>query len=245
MIKIVAGVRRKPGMTHGEYLRYIYEVHGAIARANTLGLARYVQNHVFDSAFGKAAYDRWFHRDSITELYFSSYERLVQTFNHAYTRDVIGPDGANFSDLASSLSLLAIEQVVQKPPRTANTVKVLHFLKAREAKTFAAQWPQAHAAAIRAVPELESKLQGHIRSLAQQPGGGASVGGSEYFGGGDMPKFDGVASFWFAGEQDLEVFRRYETALGKLGCFDSDLSFFVYAREVEIFDVTSSGSSAV
>jgi hypothetical protein len=243
MIKIVAGVRRKPGMTHGEYLRYIYEVHGTIARANTLGLDRYVQNHVFDSAFGKGAYDRWFHRDSITELYFSSFERLAQTFNHPYTRDVIGPDGANFSDLPSALSLLTTEQVFQKPVRSANTIKVLHFLKAREAKTFAAQWPQAHAAAIRAVPELESRLQGHIRSISQQPGG-AGMGGSEYFGGGDMPKFDGIASFWFADEHDLEVFRRYETALGKLGCFDSDLSFFVYAREVEIFDLTSSNSGA-
>jgi hypothetical protein len=245
MIKIVVAVRRKPGMTHAEYLRYIYEVHGAIARANTLGLDRYVQNHIFDGAFGKAAYARWFHRDSITELYFSSFERLVQTFNHPYTRDVIGPDGAKFSDLGSALSLLTTEQVVQKPSRSGNTVKVLHFLKAREAKTFATQWQQAHAAAIRAVPEFEGKLHGHIRSISQQPAGGASAGGSEYFGGGDMPKFDGVASFWFAGEQDLEAFRRYETALGEQGFFDSDLSFFVYAREVDIFDLTSSDSSAV
>jgi hypothetical protein len=243
MIKIVAGVRRKPGMTHGEYLRYIYEVHGAIARANKLGLDRYVQNHVFDGAFGKAAYSRWFHRDSITELYFSSLERLVETFNHPYTRDVIGPDGANFSDLTSSLSLLTIEQVYQEPFRSGNTVKVLHFLKAREGKTFAAQWPQAHAAALRSVPEFESKLQGHTRSLVQQPAGGASAGGSEYFGGGDMPRFDGVASFWFAGDQDLEAFRRYETALGGQRFFDSDFSFFVYARAVELFDAASNASS--
>ncbi len=244
MIKIVAAVRRKPGMTHGEYLRYIHDVHGAIARANTLGLDRYVQNHVFDGAFGQAAYARWFHRDSITELYFSSFERLGYTFNHPYTRDVIGPDGANFADLASSLSVLTIEQVLQKTSRSANTVKVLHFLKARDGKMFATQWQQAHAAALRAVPEFESKLHGHTRSLSQQPAGGGSAAGTDYFGGGDMPKFDGVASFWLAGESDLETFRRYETALGKQGFFDSDLSFFVYAREVEIFDLTSNDSDA-
>ena len=245
MIKIMAAIRRKPGMTHAEYLRYIYEVHGVIARANTLGLDRYVQNHIFDGAFGKAAYARWFQRDSITELYFSSFERLVETFNHPYTRDVIGPDGAKFSDLASAMSLLTTEQVFQNPSRSGNTVKVLHFLKAREAKTFAAQWQQAHAAALRAVPEFEGKLHGHIRSISQQPAGGGSGGGPDYFGGGDMPKFDGVASFWFAGEQDLEAFRRYETALGEQGFFDPDISFFVYAREVEIFDLTAKGSSAV
>lgn len=239
MIKIVAGVRRKPGMTHSEYLRYIYEVHGVIARANTLGLDRYVQNHIFDGAFGKAAYASWFHRDSITELYFSSFERLGYTFNHPYTRDVIGPDGANFSDLTSALSLLTTEQVLQKPSRSDSAIKVMHFLKVREGNTLATQWQHAHAAALRSVPEFEHKLHGHIRSIAQQPAGAASAGGGDYFGGGNMPKFDGVASFWFADEGDLEAFRRYEKALGEQGLFDSDYSFFVYAREVEIFDLAA------
>jgi hypothetical protein len=37
----------------------------------------------------------------------------------------------------------------------------------------------------------------------------------------------------------LEAFRRYEKALGEQGLFDSDYSFFVYAREVEIFDLAA------
>jgi len=239
VIKIVAAVRRKPGMTHAEYLHYVQGVHGGIARANTLGLSRYVQNHVFDGAFGKAAYDRWFHRDSITELYFASFQRLMETFTHPYTRDVVGPDGANFADLTTNLSLPpATEQVVQAPPRPGSAVKVMHFIKAVSgAAALKAQWQQAHATAVRAVPDFEAKLRGHIRTLAEPPVGVTPVGGAEYFGGGSMPQFDGVASFWLSSEQDLEAFRRYERAFREQPLLDADLSFFVYAHEVEIFDL--------
>jgi hypothetical protein len=239
MIKIVAAVRRRPGMTHAEYLRYIEAIHGGIARANTLGLSRYVQNHVFDGAFGKAAYGRWFHRDSITELYFPDLQRLAETFTHPYTREVVGPDSTKFADLTTNLSLPpATEQIVVTPPRPGIAIKVMHFMQASgNPAAFAAQWAQAHLAAIRAVPDFERRLRGHIRTIPEPPAGSPKAGGSEYFGGGDMPKFDGVASFWFDGEPDLEVFRRYEAALSGQNCFDADLSFFVYAREVEIFDL--------
>lgn len=243
MIKIVAAVRRKPGMTHAEFLRYIEEVHGGIAKANTLSLARYVQNHVFDGAFGKAAYDRWFHRDSVTELYFPGFKELVETFTHPYTREVIGPDGANFGDLATSLSLPPlIEQVFQAPPRPGDGVKVMHFVKAAgEPSSFADRWQEAHVAATRAAPDFDGKLSGHVRSVAVPPPEGPPSGSSEYFGGGEMPGFDGVASFWFAGENDLAVFRDYEAALAEQGLFDPDFSFFLYAREVEIFDLGPRG----
>ena len=239
VIKIVAAVRRRPGMTHAEYLQYVQVIHGGLARANTLGLSRYVQNHVFDGAFGKAAYERWFHRDSITELYFANFQRLIETFTHPYSRDVVGPDGAKFADLTTNLSLPPMtEQVVQAPPRPGSGVKVMHFMKAVGGiDALKAQWQQAHTAAVRAVPDFETKLRGHIRALAEPPTGKEAAGAAEYFGDGDLPQFDGVTSFWLSGEQDLEAFRRYETALGGQRLFDSDLSFFVYAREVEIFDL--------
>jgi hypothetical protein len=204
-------------------------------------LSRYVQNHVFDGAFGKAAYGRWFHRDSITELYFPNFQRLVETFTSQYTREVVGPDSAKFADLTTNLSLPpATEQILQAPPRAGSAIKVMHFMKASgSTAAFAAQWPQAHLAAVRAVPDFERRLRGHIRAIPEPPAGAPMASGSEYFGGGDMPKLDGVASFWFDGEPDLEAFRRYEAALVDQGCFDADLSFFVYAREIEIFDLNA------
>ena len=239
MIKIIAAVRRRPGMTHVEYLRYIEKIHGGIARANTLGLSRYVQNHVFDGAFGKSAYERWFHRDSITELYFASPEKLVETFTHPYTRDVVGPDAVNFADLTTNLSLPpAAEQVLQPPPPPGSAVKVMHFVKATgEPATVDARWQQAHEQARQAVPDIGRDACGHVRSRVLPPTGAPPRGGSDYFGGGGMPVFDGVSSFWFADEVDLETFRGYEAALRATGFVDPDLSFFVYAREVEILAV--------
>jgi hypothetical protein len=54
MLKVLATVRRRPGMTEAEYRSYLQDVHGGLVKANPLGVARYVQNHVFDSAFGSA-----------------------------------------------------------------------------------------------------------------------------------------------------------------------------------------------
>jgi hypothetical protein len=240
MIKIVAAARRRPGMTHAEYLHYIESVHGSIARANTLGLTRYVQNHVLDGAYGKAAYARWFHRDSITELYFADYRRLVETFTHPYTREVVGPDGANFADLPTNLSLPpAAEQALLAPPPPGSAVKVMHFLKdSGGVLPFTERWQLAHENAMRAVPDLEPRLRGHILSIPTPPPGAAAVGATEHFGGREMPSFDGVSSLWFTAEHDLEAFRRYETALVQQGLLDSELSFFVHVRDVVIFDLT-------
>jgi hypothetical protein len=236
MIKVVFAGRRKPGMTHAEYVRYIYDVHGRIAAADPLGLHRYVQNHVFDCAFGKAAYEHWFHRDSVTELHFANAERFVATFTHPYTVEVVQPDGLNFSDMATGISMLTTEQVLQAPPRPGSAIKVMHYLKAPAATDdFTELWQEKHSEAAEAVPEFKDKLRGHIRSIAMPP---AAVGGTEYFGGGDMPKYDGIASFWFADEADLEVFRLYETALGESDGFDRDFSFFLYTREAEILSVS-------
>jgi hypothetical protein len=242
MIKVIAAVRRRPTMTRAEYLRYIEEVHGGLSKANPMGLARYVQNHVFDGAFGKAAYAHWFHRDSVTELYFPGGKELVETFTHPYTREVIAPDGAKFADLDTNLTLPpVVEEILEPPPGPGRGVKIMHFLKAADTASFEARWPQAHVAAIAAAPDFASRLEGYTRNIARPPAEGQSAGGAAHFGGGDMPKFDGVGSFWLGGEADQPTFRAYEAALAGAGLYDPDMSFFLYAREVEIFDVSAKG----
>ena len=111
MTKLMAALRRKPGMTQEEYFSYIRNVHGALSKAQPLTVRRYVQNHVFDSAFGAAtdpAYQIVFHRDSVTELWFDSFESMGETFAHPYTREKIGPNGVNFSDLSTALAVLGL-----------------------------------------------------------------------------------------------------------------------------------------
>ena len=112
MIKMIATICRRPGMTHAEYVAYVQHVHGTIAAEQPAGLQRYVQNHVFDAAFG-ATGDRTHAlvpaRDSVTELYWDNPKDMADTFAHEHVRTKVGPDGANFSDLSVALSLVAQE----------------------------------------------------------------------------------------------------------------------------------------
>ncbi|MER5796383.1 EthD domain-containing protein [Streptomyces sp. NPDC059627] len=113
--KLVAAVRRRPGMTHAEQADYIRTVHRGIALANKLTMVKYVQNHVYDRAYGAIGYQVPLPRDSVTELYFEKLETMAYIFAEPYTRDVTGPDGVNFSDLLAALSVLVEEKQTQVP----------------------------------------------------------------------------------------------------------------------------------
>ncbi|MGE4429613.1 MAG: EthD domain-containing protein [Sphingobium sp.] len=96
-----------------------------------MGLARYVQNHVYDGAFGAASgndHHGIFHRDSVTELYFASKEDMGRTFADDYTRTVVAPDGRNFAELATNAVGLTFETVVQPMADGAGRTKIMQFL---------------------------------------------------------------------------------------------------------------------
>ena len=89
MIKMMAAICRKPGMTHAEYLAYGQHVHGAISNENPVTLRRYVQNHVFDAAFGSSAepvHAQTVARDSVTELWWDSPQDMAANFAHEHVR---------------------------------------------------------------------------------------------------------------------------------------------------------------
>ena len=135
MIKLVAAVRRRPGMTRTEYSEYIEKVHGGTATGKKLTLRKYVRNHVLDGAYGAlrdAGYQVTLPRDSVTELYFDDLASMGETFADPRTREVVGPDAVNFSDQSAALSLLVEESEAEAPRYGDGMEKVLHFLKAAE-----------------------------------------------------------------------------------------------------------------
>lgn len=245
MIKMMAAICRKPGMTHGEYLAYVQHVHGAISNDNPQKLLRrYVQNHVFDSAFGTAAestHAQVVARDSVTELYWDTPADMAATFQHEYTRTKIGPDGANFSDLAVALSLVAteVEQPVLQPGRGAGA-KVLHFVRAAEGTglpEFFERWALAHALALERAPVAANAVRRCVHSR-QVPEFNKML---SYFGGSDVI-YEGVASLWFDNASTVGAFRSYEQALIEINAdprtafYRPAQSFFLYATEVPIQD---------
>jgi len=243
MIKMMATICRRPGMTHAEYVAYVQHVHGPIATEQPVTLKRYVQNHVFDAAFGTAAdstHSLVVARDSVTELYWDNPQDMAATFAHEHVRTKVGPDGANFSDLRVALSLVAqeVEQPVARPGRGAGA-KVLHFLRAAEGLAlpeFFQRWAQAHERALAAASSAAEALRCCVHNR-QLPEFNKMLG---YFGGLDL-YYEGVASLWFDNVTSVGAFRSYEQALLAINAdpasafYQPAQSFFLYATEVPIY----------
>lgn len=245
MIKMMAAICRKPGMTHAEYVAYVQHVHGAISNEQPLTLRRYVQSHVFDAAFGsgsEAAHAMTVARDSITELWWDSPKDMGENFAHEHVRTKVGPDAANFADTSRTLSLVAVEaeQAVPSPGR-ATGAKVLHYLRAAAGLAlpeFFTRWAHAHELALAASPLAAAKIRRcvHNRQVSEFNPMLA------YFGAKDVAIYEGVASLWFDDTASVAAFRDYERALLAVNAeagtafYDPAQSFFVYATEVPIYE---------
>lgn len=242
MIKMMAAIRRKPGMTHQEYCDYIRDVHGALTKANPVGVKRYVQDHVFDGAFGAktdSRYHQVFHRDSVTELWFDNFATLGQTFADRYVQEVIAPDGAKFSDMDVAINLLTKEVPFDVPHPGEGNVKVLHFIKKSstlDSVAFLEKWTSAHATILADQPSVAAALRKYVQNRPiEAPGGNRTT----HFGGADMPTYDGIGCMWFDDQQGLQEFRNYQCQLEAISdangrIIDASQSFFLYAREVVI-----------
>jgi hypothetical protein len=247
MIKMMAAVCRRPGMTHAEYVAYVQHVHGATSRENPVNLRRYVQNHVFDAAFGsraEATHAMTVARDSVTELWWDSPEDMRANFAHEHVRTKVGPDGANFGDMSRTLSLVAVEaeQPVRHPGQACGA-KVMHYLRVAEGlalPAFFERWARAHERALDSAPVAAAAIRRcvHNRQLSEFNPMLA------YFGAKDVPIYEGVASLWFDDTASVGAFRDYERALLAVNAeagaafYDPAQSFFVYATEVPIYERT-------
>ena len=241
MIKMIAAACRRPGMTHSEYEAYIYRIHAKIAREVPGTLEKYVQNHVFDSAFGvkdEPNYAGPGFRDSVTELYFASMQNMIANFQTEHVQQKVGPDGINFSDLSLPLSLIAreVEQPVMSAGFPGAHAKVMHFIRAAEGLELS---------------EFESRLAyAHKTAMAENASAGASIRRCvhniqlteandmlKYFGDQALPIFEAVASLWFDNEQSIGVFRSYENTMLTINAdprtkfYEPAHSFFLYAHE--------------
>ncbi len=244
MIKMLAAICRRPGMTHAEYLAYVQHVHGPLACENPVALQRYVQNHVFDAAFGssaEAAHNMLPVRDSVTELYWDTAEDMRSTFSHEHVRTKVGPDGPNFSDSGAGLSMVAIE--VEQPvshPASFSGAKVLHYLRSDASLAlpeFFERWSAAHAYALQHAPQAAAALRRCVHNR-QLPEFNPMLA---YFGGKESLIYEGVASLYFDNAHTMGAFRAYESALLAYNAepatrfFVPQQSFFLYASEVPIY----------
>ena len=71
MVKYFGLLKRKPGLTHEQFLRHWKEVHAPIALKSAPGLRKYVQNHMLQLPGVESEYD------GIAELWFDDIESAL------------------------------------------------------------------------------------------------------------------------------------------------------------------------
>lgn len=236
MLKTIAAIGRRAGLSNAQFRRYYQDTHGELARREPLGVVRYVQNHVRDGVYGQRSDARvWTGtpRDGVTELSFPTPDAMRDTFSNSYVRDVLGPDGANFSDMPSAVSLV-VRVEGDESASIAGAAKVMWFLKAGQGVDPAAfddAWRDA--AAVAANADVAGTVRNHrIRFPAGRDP-------ADYFGGPDSLRYDGLHSVWWNAADTIEAMTGYaEDFAARMGrVLDGSRSFWVVVDEIEIFAV--------
>ncbi|MGG1617564.1 EthD domain-containing protein [Paenibacillus sp. NRS-1782] len=241
MIKQMAIVTRRPDMTHEEFIDYVKHIHGyKITSANPLGIYEYIQNYVYDAAYGAKSdvldggYKIVYGRDSVTELYFEDAEAMAKTFSDPYVHKVVGPDGPNFSDLGKSLPFLVTEEEVEVTNPSPGGIKIFYFIKKNDtlsSEEFNRLWFEAHNEIMTSHEGVRSQLRRFINNVQ------VSAGESNYFGSTETISYDGVATMWF---DTTAAFRMYQSELAliaqRMGDFiNQSATFFLYTDPLTIF----------
>ena len=111
MVKFVAMMKRKSGMTAEEFSQYWYEKHAPLVMEVLPGIKRYVQNHAVKLP-GRTGEPRV---DGILELWFEDLESW-QRFTDWYFSDdgkVLRDDELKFIDMSTVISFVAEEKVIK------------------------------------------------------------------------------------------------------------------------------------
>jgi uncharacterized protein (TIGR02118 family) len=118
MVKFIAGIRRKPGMTAKEFHRYWRDVHAPLVQSvpEFFGyVRRYVQSHVCELPGGKFAGFDVTGFDGIVELWFDSLADAEKAFTAPRYLEIIRPDELKFIDGKSARVVMAEEVAIYRP----------------------------------------------------------------------------------------------------------------------------------
>jgi uncharacterized protein (TIGR02118 family) len=113
MVKGIALLKRKPGLSPEEFRRHYEEVHAPLARSLFPSIKRYVRNYVAAAPFSSGDTEPEF--DCITEQWFDSmdgFQAMVDAFTGTAGR-AIREDEKEFLDRPKSIYLI-VEEVASR-----------------------------------------------------------------------------------------------------------------------------------
>jgi uncharacterized protein (TIGR02118 family) len=180
MMKIVAIVKRKPGMAVEAFQEHWRTRHADVVR-KLPGLRRYVQSHTLLAGYRKGE-PAW---DGIAELWFDDTEAL-RALRGTPAQAAVDADEEVFLDRGAMKMLFTDDHVIVDGPIPANGVKNVEFLHHRPdltIETFQKYWRQAHGPIAAKIPQIRRYVQSHVRPSAYR--------------GGRTPAYDGLAITWF------------------------------------------------
>ncbi|MBI2205674.1 MAG: EthD family reductase [Candidatus Rokubacteria bacterium] len=180
MIKIVAIVKRKPGMAVEPFQEYWRTRHADVVR-KLPGVRRYVQSHTLLAGYRKGE-PAW---DGIAELWFDDTHAL-RALRGTPEQAAIDADEARFLDRSAMKMLATDEDVVIDGPIPEGSVKSIEFVTHRPdlaIDAFQRYWRETHGPIAARIPQIRRYVQSHVRASA--------------YAGGRTPAYDGLAITWF------------------------------------------------
>ena len=183
MLKLIACLKRKPGVGVEQFQRHWRTQHAEIV-VRQKGLRRYVQNHVLLDAYatGEPPFD------GVAEAWFDDLDtmrRLAPTPEYRAVRD----DEPHFLDVPAMRVVLADEVVVVDGTEAPGALKLIALLTRKPGLApgeFQRHWREVHGPLVARSPGVRRYVQSHARL------GGYSAGRT--------PPYDGVALLWFDDE---------------------------------------------
>ncbi|MFC1822288.1 EthD domain-containing protein [Thermodesulfobacteriota bacterium] len=111
MVKLLAFLYRKEGITFEEFSRYWNENHGPLVKRLLPGVRRYVQNHAYQGA-GKAEPPF----DGVAELWFDDFQNWEKAAAALAGEEgkQIQKDELNFLDQSKSMFFISEEKVIKE-----------------------------------------------------------------------------------------------------------------------------------
>ena len=109
MIKLVALLKRKDGLTLEEFSRYWLEKHAPLALKTLPGIKKYVQNHIVDLSSEEPPFD------GVAEIWFEDIESYNLYYNTWISEGgkVIREDEARFQDRDKRVRIVVEEKPIK------------------------------------------------------------------------------------------------------------------------------------
>jgi uncharacterized protein (TIGR02118 family) len=160
MVKLVACLKRKPGVSVEEFQRHWRTQHAEIV-VRQAGLRRYVQNHVLPTAYARG--EPLF--DGVAEAWFDDVDAMRRLAPSAEYR-AVREDEPSFLDVPAMRVVLTDEVTIVDGVAPAGAVVLIAFLTRRPGITpeaFQRHWRETHGPLVARVPGLRRYVQSHAR----------------------------------------------------------------------------------